>query len=77
MSATAQLTPEQIDYMERRDRREERERRRGRPRSVNCFVCGCFKSRPSSICTICGDEPGTHNGDPMQFDEAYYGERVL
>lgn len=60
----------------RQERRAERERRRGRPRAVNCFICGCFKSRPSSICGQCGDEPVTYNGSAHEFDEAYYGERV-
>lgn len=65
------------EWRRRAERREERERRRGRPRAVNCFICGRFKSRPSSICDFCGDVPGTHNGDSRVFDEAYYGERVL
>lgn len=78
MSAVDELTPEDVALLlERRDRREERERRRGRPRAVNCFQCGRFKSRPSSICAFCGDEPGTHNGNPLKFDEAYLGERVI
>lgn len=28
-----------------------------RPFVPHCFTCGQFKSRPSSVCTKCGDDP--------------------
>ena len=64
------------EYKVREGRRFERELRRGRARPVNCFVCGRFKPRPSSVCDFCGDDPVTHHGDRQAFDEAHYGERV-
>ena len=42
---------------------QERKRRRGGPRPFNCFSCGRFKPRPSSVCRSCGDEPVSFNGD--------------
>jgi hypothetical protein len=38
---------------------------------AHCFQCGDFKSRPSSVCTRCGDDPVSHNGDRREFDRAY------
>lgn len=38
---------------------------------ASCFVCGRFKSRPSSICGHCGDDPVSFNGDPYEFDRAH------
>lgn len=77
MSTIEGLTHAQRAYLERQDRTIERERRRGRPRPVQCRNCKRFKSRPSSICSHCGDEPGTYNGDPRVYDDAVWGERVL
>lgn len=39
--------------------------------------CGCFKSRPSAVCSQCGDDPVTHNGSALEYDEAHYGRRVI
>lgn len=36
-----------------------------------CFSCGRFKSRPSSVCGHCGDDPVTFGGDRREFDRAY------
>lgn len=72
------------EWKARDERRRAREARQGRPRAVNCFSCGKFKPRPSSICGQCGDDPvgNVTNGDPtaadrLEFDESRYGERVL
>ena len=56
------------------ERAQERKRRRGGPRRFNCFSCGRFKPRPSSVCRSCGDDPVSFNGDRREFDRAYgYG----
>jgi hypothetical protein len=73
------------EYRHREQRQLERALQRGRPRPVQCFSCRrCWKARPSSICTRCGDDPVTRTAhmdatpsDRMRFDENYYGERVL
>lgn len=66
-----------LEHERREARRLEAELRRGRPRAVNCFSCGCWKARPSSVCGQCGDDPVTHNGSAQDFDTAYYGEVVV
>jgi uncharacterized OB-fold protein len=35
---------------------------------ANCKSCGSFKSRPSSECPRCGDDPVTHNGNRRAYD---------
>lgn len=73
------------EYRRREQRRHDREEQRGRPRPVQCFSCKrCWKSRPSSPCTRCGDDPVTRTAhmdptreDRLRFDDSYYGERVL
>lgn len=38
---------------------------------ANCDICGKFKSRPSSVCGVCGNDPVTHNGDRREYDRAH------
>lgn len=35
-----------------------------------CGVCKRFKSRPSSICDHCGNDPVSYNGDRFAYDQA-------
>lgn len=37
---------------------------------AKCQRCGSFKSRPSSECARCGDNPVTVGGDPYAYDRA-------
>lgn len=63
----------QREYDRTTERRKEREGHtyHRRPRKyAKCLVCGRFKSRPSSVCDYCGDDPVTYNGDPRQYDLA-------
>lgn len=39
--------------------------------SCNCFSCGTFKSEPAAVCTVCGDDPVSHNGDRHEFNRAH------
>jgi hypothetical protein len=60
-------------------REAEAEVTRGHRRgAANCERCGKFKSRPSSVCGWCGDDPvgNATNGDPAfaersAFDRAH------
>lgn len=36
-----------------------------------CQNCGKFKSRPSSVCGQCGDDPVSFNGNRASYDAAY------
>jgi len=49
-------------------RRGEQERHYGMVRgAANCTSCGALKSRPSAVCTLCGDEP---SADTRAYDIA-------
>jgi hypothetical protein len=39
--------------------------------TAQCRSCKKFKSRPSSVCGQCGDDPVTYNGDRRQYDLAH------
>jgi hypothetical protein len=55
-----------------RARADAAEQARGfRTGSWPCASCNAFKSRPSAVCTECGDEPYSFNGDPRDFDRAH------
>lgn len=63
------------EYQRLSYRKAERERRKQeagfRTGSIPCFICGKRKSRPSSVCGYCGDDPLTHGGSALEFDRAY------
>jgi hypothetical protein len=52
------------------DRRRQQLKRR---RTFHCLSrsCGSFVSRPSAICSVCGNDPVTYNGDRLAFDRAH------
>lgn len=43
-------------------------RRRAWRALANCKRCGRFKSRPSSVCGWCGDDPVPYNWDRALYD---------
>ncbi len=34
-------------------------------------TCSAWKSSPAAACPACGDEPVTHNGDPVELNRAH------
>lgn len=53
-------------------REGERDRDYGMTRgAAHCDSCGRFKSRPSSVCSYCGNDPVSHHGDAREFDRAH------
>lgn len=42
--------------------------------AFNCGSCGTFKSEPAAVCSQCGDDPVSHNGDRHEYNRAHgYG----
>lgn len=48
-----------------------RRRLRGRTNVPQCGRCHRFKSRPSSVCGHCGDDPVSYLGDRWAYDRAH------